>query len=52
MDFLDKRPFLETYDHIAEYINTNIQKTTASTTKYMKHVWNKARIKSTVNVCF
>ena len=36
-------------NHITEYINTNIQKTT---TKYMKQVWNKVRIKRIVNVCF
>ena len=42
-------------NHITEYINTNIQKTTANTTKYMKYmkqVWNKVRIKSIVHVCF
>jgi hypothetical protein len=36
---------------ITEYTNTNIQKTTKNTTKYMKQVWNKVRIKRTVNVC-
>jgi hypothetical protein len=37
--------------HITEYINTNIQKATTNTTKYMKQLWNKVRIKRTVNVC-
>jgi hypothetical protein len=27
-------------NHITEYINTNIPKATANTTKYMKQVWN------------
>jgi hypothetical protein len=34
------------YDRIIQKLNTAI------TTKYMKQVWNKVRIKSTVNVCF
>jgi hypothetical protein len=38
-------------NHIKGYINTNKQKTTANTTKYIKQVWNKVRTKNTVNVC-
>ena len=41
--------------YVTEYFNTNIHKTTTNTTqymKYMKQVWNKVRIESTVNVCF
>jgi hypothetical protein len=49
---LVKTKYKKNVNHITEYINTNIQKTTTNTTKYMKQVCNKVRIKRTVNICF
>jgi hypothetical protein len=49
---LVKTKYKKKVNHITQYINTNIHKTTTNTTKYMKQVWNKARIKRTVNICF
>jgi hypothetical protein len=52
MDLVKTKYKQKNVNHITEYINTNIQNTTTNTTKYMKQVWNKVKIKSIVNVCF
>ena len=45
---LVKTKYKKNVNHITEYINTNIHKTT---TKYIKQVWNKVRIKRTYCQC-
>ena len=52
MDLVKTKNKQKIVNHITAYINTNIQKTTANTRKYIKQIWNKVRIKSTIKLCF